>query len=493
VGEVGDGTTIDAAIVESPAGSVPLCVDLDGTLIRSDMLVEGVLASITSAHLYRALFRLRDGSRAGFKRAIADAAEFDPALLPYQRSLVAYLQQQKAFGRRLILVTAADSKVARAVAAHLGLFDEVIASDGTRNLKGRYKGDILVERFGRNGFSYVGDSAADLQVWQFAHRGILVNAAGATARAARATTTIEREFNDRGSPWIALLRAMRPHQWVKNLLVFIPFLVSGPFFAAAGLDAALLAFLAFCATASGIYLLNDLADLAADRRHPRKRKRPFASGDVSLQTGLAAGLALVASGVALAASAGILAIVVLYAILSVSYSAKLKELPLVDVFMLGALYSIRLVGGGEATGHRVSLWLLAFSSFLFLSLALVKRVGELGAAALAGEGRVSRRGYQPTDIVILQMFGCSAAVAASLVLALFIQSEATAERYASPALLWGTVPLVLFWQCRVWLSTSRGYMHDDPIVYAARDWVSWLVALAAAALMVAAWPIRGAG
>lgn len=450
------------------------------------MLVEGVLASAVTRGLYPALFRLRDGNRAAFKRSVAMAAALDPALLPYHQGLLAYLRQQKAAGRRLILVTAADISVAEPIAAHLGLFDEVIASDGETNLKGELKAKVLVQRFGHNGFAYVGDSDADLSVWQFAESGILVNARKSTAASAHRLTRIEATFEDRQPVWQALLKAMRPHQWVKNLLVFIPLLVSGAELTPSVVAVAALAFLAFCATASGIYLLNDLADLRADRLHPRKRHRPLASGALPLTAGLVAGLGLVTVGIAVAMAADILLVLAVYAALSVGYSLKLKESPLVDVFMLAALYSIRLIGGGEATDHRVSLWLLAFSSFLFLSLALLKRVGELTGVSADGGDHVARRGYQPADTTILQMFGCGCAVAASLVLALFIQNEGTIERYASPELLWGLVPLVLFWQCRIWLSTARGYMHDDPIVYAARDWVSWLAALLAVVLVLAA-------
>ena len=467
-------------------GAPPLCVDLDGTLIRSDMLIEGVLASVVNPLLYRALLGLRSGNRAAFKRAVAAASEFDPALLPYHNRLLVFLREQKALGRRLVLVTAADETLAHRVAAHLGLFDEVLASDGVRNLKGPHKAEVLIERFGQGGFSYVGDSRADLHVWRAARIGVLVNVRPAVAAAARGLITIEAEFSDDGLPWLALLRAMRPYQWAKNLLVFVPLLVSGAQLDWLGLSAAVLAFAAFSLTASGIYLLNDLADLAADRKHPRKRLRPFASGALPVQLGLAASGVAMASGLALAWAAGIFAVIALYALLSVSYSAKLKEMPLIDVFMLAALYSIRLVAGGEATGHQVSLWLFAFSSFLFLSLALVKRAGELAAVSPESGGQLARRGYHAGDTIILQMFGSSSAVAASLVLTLFVQSEAKEARYASPGFLWGIVPLVLFWQCRVWLSTARGYMHDDPIVYAAKDWVSWLVALASIALMIAA-------
>jgi 4-hydroxybenzoate polyprenyltransferase/phosphoserine phosphatase len=464
--------------------AVPLCVDLDGTLIRSDMLIEGMLASVFNPMLYRELLRLRTGSRAAFKSAVATASTFDPALLPYHEPLLAYLREQKALGRRLVLVTAADAAIAHRVAAHLGLFDEVLASDGVSNLKGLLKRDALIARFGRGGFSYAGDSRADLEVWQAARSGILVNARKGVASAARRLTLIETEFDD-GRPWLGLLRAMRPHQWAKNLLVFVPLLVSGEPLDGWSLAVAVMAFAAFSLTASGIYLLNDLADLAADRSHSRKRRRPFASGALPLTLGLAAAVVAAGSGLALAWAAGILGFLVLYALLSVSYSVKLKELPLVDVYMLAALYSIRMVAGGEATGCRVSLWLFAFSSFLFLSLALVKRVGELIAVPLGRRGQLARRGYQVSDMIILQMFGTSSAVAAGLVLALFIQNRVHDIPYGSSGLLWGLVPLVMFWQCRIWLATARGYMHDDPIVYAAKDWVSWLVAALAIGLMVA--------
>jgi 4-hydroxybenzoate polyprenyltransferase/phosphoserine phosphatase len=462
--------------------AVPLCVDLDGTLIRSDMLMETALALLPRAEFWRSLPSLANG-RAAFKRRLATAARFDPALLPYRQDLRQYLAEQRALGRRIVLVTASDAILARRIAEHVGLFDEVIASDGHRNLKGEAKAQLLVARFGRGGFDHIGDSRADLPVWRQARRALVVDPGRLMRRALR-DVPVERVFGEASAVWRGLCQAARPHQWVKNLLVFVALFVSGAALDGRALGHALLAFVAFCATASGIYMVNDLADLAADRRHPRKRRRPFASGMVPIPLGLGAAALLLAAGATLAQAAGITLLVLLYLILSLSYSLRLKEFPLVDVFVLAALYTVRLLAGGVATGHFVSLWLLAFSGLLFLSLALVKRVGELNAAGLGGGP--SRRDYTQGDLLILQMFGCCTAVGASLVLALFVQSETTAARYASPALLWGIVPLTLFWQCRIWLSTARGYMHDDPIVYAARDWVSWLVVLAAAAVVVLA-------
>ncbi len=279
---------------------------------------------------------------------------------------------------------------------------------------------------------------------------------------------------------------MRPHQWVKNMLVFVPILTSHALLDLGSWWGGLQAFAAFSAAASGIYLVNDLLDLAADRAHSAKRHRPFASGAAPLGWGIGLGAALLVLAAVLAWQAGILLVVAIYAGASMAYSLTLKRQPLVDVFTLAGLFTIRMFGGGEATGHSLSLWLLAFSIFLFLSLALVKRVAELRESAGRVRRTVAGRGYGPGDIEILQTFGVCASFAASLVLALYVQNEAATGRFAAPGLLWGIVPLVLLWNCRMWLSTARGYMHHDPILYAARDRVTWAIVLAVVAVMLAA-------
>jgi 4-hydroxybenzoate polyprenyltransferase/phosphoserine phosphatase len=479
---------VDKRADQHPAGeaALPLCVDLDGTLVRSDTLAEGLAALATRWRLARLLISGAVLHRARFKQRIAEEAAINPALLPYNETLLAWLRQQKAEGRILVLVSAANVTTAEAVAKYLGLFDAVFASDGTHNLKGRAKARALIARFGERRFVYVGDSRADLSVWRVAGGGVIVNASRYVAAAARQVVAIETEINERFSVSAALLRAMRPYQWMKNILVFVPILTAHAVVERTAWIGALAMFAAFCATASAIYLFNDLTDLAADRAHPRKRHRPLASGAISLQLGAMLVPLLLACGMALAIAAHALPALLLYAVLSIAYSVKLKEEPLVDVFLLAWLYTIRLLGGGEAAGHRLSLWLLGFSSFLFLSLALAKRTGEMMGVAHDGEPAASRRSYRAGDILILQTFGCGAAFASAVVLALFVQSEATAQLYASPGLLWGTVPLMLFWQCRIWLATSRGYMLDDPIVYALHDWITWLVAALMFALLALA-------
>jgi 4-hydroxybenzoate polyprenyltransferase len=458
------------------ADLIPLCVDLDGTLVKTDLLVEGLVSILTSRHALGRLPLLLTSDRARLKHRVAGLALLDAALLPYNEELLAHLREQRAAGRRLVLATAADALVAYAVADHLGLFDEVICSDGVRNLKGETKAAALVERFGRGAFDYAGNDRADLAIWQVARKAIVVNATRSTRNKLLGQSPVDAEFDSHSPLFRNALKAMRPHQWSKNILIFVPMVMAH---AVTNIDtwlSAICIFLSFCVTASCIYIVNDIADLAADRQHPRKRNRPFASGKLRLSTGLLLASACGVAGIGLSALVGAEVVVLIYAVISVSYSLGLKEFPIVDVFVLAALYTIRMLGGGVATGHEISLWLLTFSGFLFLSLALVKRTGEIEAVARSGGTRVVvRRGYFLSDIPVLNMFGCASAFASSIVLTLFVGSDTALLHYATPELLWGVVPLILFWQCRLWLSTARGHMHDDPIVYAVRDWVSWFV------------------
>lgn len=469
---------------------LPLCVDLDGTLIYSDTLLEAIATQNFDPRLILALLKLPIMGRAAFKHRVANWIKLEPALLPYNRPLIDYLKSQKQAGRYLVLATGSNRAVAEAVMEHLGLFDEVIASSETCNVKGRTKAEALCARFGQNGFVYAGNDKSDIAIWRKSGAAILVNTSPGLARRVHGMIPVEATVPGHPAAASALLRAMRPHQWIKNLLVFVPIITAHATGELTSWIHALLAFAAFCTTASAIYLINDATDLIADRKHQQKRLRPFASGALSLQTGLLACCALLLLGTSFALASGASLVILTYAVMSISYSLKLKELPLVDVFFLGALYTIRIYGGGVATGHELSLWLLAFSGFLFLGLAILKRVAELSALRKGEDGLVVRRGYSAADLPVLEMFGCAASFASSLVLALFVQREATAGQYASPILLWGTVPIILFWQCRLWLSTARGYMRDDPIVYSAHDWVSWIVGLCVFFLLLLAFYVK---
>ncbi len=394
------------------------------------------------------------------------------------------MREQQEAGRLIVLATASDRKTAQAVAHHLDLFDRVLASDGRTNLSGNAKLAAIRDSIGDVPFAYVGNSRSDLAVWQAAERGVCVNARPRVARAAARATLIERSFAAEAAWPVALLRAIRPHQWVKNLLVFVPLVAARAIGDLGGWVNATAMFVAFCCTASGIYLVNDLTDLAADRQHPNKRQRPFASGALPLHIGLVAAPLLMLIGFGLSAAVGALPVLLCYAACSCAYSLWLKSRPLVNVFLLAALYTMRLLAGGFATGYHVSLWLLAFSSFLFLGLAMVKRVAELKALPPGEKRCAAGRGYRAEDRQIIELMGVASSFVASLVLALYVQNELASAIGRRPTLSWIIVPLVLFWECRIWLATSRGEMNDDPIVFAARDWVSWMVAFCCFGLLL---------
>ena len=456
---------------------LPLCVDLDGTLLKTDTLFESVACALRDGQtMIRLPFWLL-GGKSRFKAKLSEHIKPNPALLPYNEFVLKHLHAEKKKGRYLILVTAANQSIARAINAHIGLFDEIIASSATRNLRGKEKADVLAERFGLRQFDYIGNDSTDLHVFRVARKGLLVNPSKHIEKRARTIDSTECLLANRPSDYKSIIKTIRPYQWVKNLLIFVPIVTSSSFGDLVAWRNAVVMFLAFCATSSGIYVINDIFDLEADRLHPDKRQRPFAGGSLPLVYGFVLFPILMATGIALAFATSQPFFVPGYAVISIAYTAKLKQVPLVDLFVLASLYTIRLFAGGEVTGYKVSLWLLAYSGFLFFSLAIIKRVAELKMILKASKKHSLRRGYEIQDIDLLQQMGISSSFVSSLVLALYTQSEMAQNTYRHPEVLWCTIPLLLFWQCRLWMSTSRNYMHSDPIVYAAKDWVSRLVGL----------------
>jgi 4-hydroxybenzoate polyprenyltransferase/phosphoserine phosphatase len=453
----------------------PLCVDLDGTLVRTDTLYEVLVGVIKNGKgLLPTIYALAAG-KAAFKAIAALHSSFDPKQLPYNAKLLEFLEKEKQEGTTLVLATAANRKIADAVKVHLGLFDEVFASDATHNLRGVEKARVLAERFGSRAFRYAGNDETDIPIWRAASGAVLVNAAADVRKAAAAVTNVEADIHDQPRRVLAAVQGMRPYQWAKNILVFAPILTAHAERDLRSWLYAFITFVAFCSVASASYLVNDLLDLSADRNHTHKRNRPLASGALSIGDALVLILLLYGVGAVLAFLSSVPLLLLLYVVLTLAYSSKLKRLPLVDFFTLSLLYVLRLFAGGKASGHPVSLWLLAFSSFFFLSLALVKRVAELKTHEAGGY--LKQRGYAFEDTNALEIMGIASSFASTVVLALYVQGDLAAQtaQYARPELLWPIVPLMLFWQCRIWLSTTRKYMDDDPIVYAAKDWVSWLV------------------
>lgn len=467
--------------------STPICVDLDGTLLRSDLLYESLLALLAKSPLVALLlpFWLLRG-KAHLKRQIASRVQLDPALLPYDERVLAHLRGTQQ--RPRVLCTASDRLIVQPIADHLGLFEEVIASEGKRNLSGGNKAETLVDRFGEKGFDYAGNHDVDLPVWRRARGAIVVNGSAKLAQKAAKTTAVIDHWPSQAGGTRTWIKALRLYQWLKNLLVFVPLAASHRILdLTSTLDAAA-AFLAFGLCASGVYLLNDLLDLAPDRQHPRKRKRPFAAGTLPILHGLVAAPLLTIAGISLALwvnpiFAGVL---LLYYVMTLAYSFKFKRIVMVDVVLLAALYTIRIVGGAAAIGSALSFWLLAFSMFVFLSLALLKRYTELDAAATAGKKGASGRGYSTTDLPLIQSLGTSAGYIAILVLALYINSPESLKLYHRPEFLWLLCPLLLYWISRTWMIAHRGHMHDDPIVFAARDRASQIVGAVALVVVIAA-------
>ncbi len=473
-----------AAVASRPV----LALDLDGTVCRTDTLVETALA--LAAHrkgeLISALPALRQG-RAAFKRRLAERLIPDPAALVYNEAVLDLARAARQDGQPVVLVTAADRGVADAVAAHLGLFDEVIASEPGLNLKGAAKAASLVARFGERGFDYAGDAPADRAVWRHAAHAYLVSPPAGLRETVAAESGAEVSVIGRAPDGFAQLkllrRELRVHQWAKNLLLFLPA------FGAHRWDthtllAAFLGFVAFSLCASSVYVLNDLLDLPHDRRHRTKRHRPFASGDLPLRLApLLLGITLFGGfGLSLLLPWPFLLMLAGYYVATLSYSFVLKRRVAFDVIMLAALYTIRVFAGGAATGIGFSPWLLAFSMFLFFCLAIVKRLTEIAQHVRGGGTEaISGRGYRPEDIDMLRGLASASGTMAVLVLALYVNSPEVRILYPRPEVLWLLCPLLLFWVSRMLIVANRGDMHDDPVVYALSDRTS-LATLGAALL-----------
>lgn len=470
--------SISQPVAEQSQAVPPLCVDLDGTLIRTDVLWESLLRLLARNPLYLVpvlLWWMR--GRAHLKAELARRVQLDVGALPYHAEFLQWLRQQKAAGREIHLVTASDVRLANAVAEHLGLFTEVLASDGRHNLRGKAKGARLAERFGNGGFDYAGNSSVDLPVWERGRRAIVVNAPASLAARAAKRAKVETVFPLQESVLLAFWRALRPYQWVKNLIVLVPAITSHRLTEPGVALNAAIALAAFCLCASAVYLLNDLLDVEADRHHASKRQRPFARGDLPLPTGLVAFpvLLLASFCIGIKLPWGFLAALGAYVLLTTTYSLRLKQAPLLDVFCLAGLYTVRLVAGHEATGIPYSFWLLVFSMFLFLSLALVKRGLELETARQQNQHDLKGRGYAAADLPLVTILGCCSAFLAVLVLALYVNSQEVRILYRHPNLLLLICPLLLYWMSRLWLLAARGRMHDDPVVFALRDPVSYAV------------------
>jgi 4-hydroxybenzoate polyprenyltransferase/phosphoserine phosphatase len=471
--------------------ALPLYVDLDGALIASNTLLESLLRLLRQAPwLLFALPVWLARGRAHFKHRIAERVGIDAALLPYRESVLSFVRQARKNGRPVILATAADRRIARAVADHLQLFDQVLASDGWNNLKSERKLDAIRRSGASGGFDYLGDSRADLPIWRAANAALVVNPSRRLVRSIEREGHVERRFDDeRGHRVLELIGAMRVYQWTKNTLLFVPLALAHRMFDMARLQDVGIAFLSFSLCASCAYILNDLLDLESDRKHPKKRERPLASGRLSITTGLIAApiLLLVGLGLAIAFLPGLFAaMMVAYVLLTLAYSLYLKQQLVIDVLVLGGFYALRIGAGAVAAAITVSPWLIAFSMFFFLSLALVKRYADLDALAHQETDSLAGRAYVAADLDMIRVLGPAAGYVSVLVLALYINAKEITSLYPRPAWLWLVCVCFLYWITRVWLLAQRGEVHHDPLVFALRDRVSYYVAAVSVAVVLAA-------
>lgn len=473
----------------------PLCVDLDGTLIRTDLLFETLLGALKKQPLILLLLPLWVLRGRGYLKAqLASRHQPRVELLPYRVELLALLRQERANQRQLILASASQEELLLRVNQHLQLFDKVIGSTQEVNLKGARKAQRLVTEFGEKGFDYVGDSDADLAVWRFSRRAIVVGEA--QRRLLRKIKPEEITIADIGPGPISsnfnrlrsLIKALRIYQWAKNLLLFVPLLMAHKFMDAQAVWATVQGFLSFSLLASSVYLLNDLFDLDSDRAHPRKRNRPFAAGDLPIVLGLALVPLLVVSSFALAypLPAGFIVTLSLYLITTLLYTFRLKKLVLIDVFTLAALYTLRVFAGGEATDTPVTNWAMVFSMFMFLSLGAVKRFAEIFATQRRGDAAIEGRGYRQSDLEIVGVLGAGGGLLSALVSAMYVTSEDVTKLYSQPELLLLICPLVLYWISRVWLLAYRGELLEDPILFAITDKASYWVGAACLLIILVA-------
>jgi 4-hydroxybenzoate polyprenyltransferase len=483
--------TIAAAL--SPA--VPLCVDLDGTLVKSDTFHDAlcVLVRTHPASVPRIPGWLISGGKARVKAEVAARVPLDASHLPYNHSVLNFLAEQRRLGRPVYLATGADISLANRVAANLGFFSGVFASNGAHtspqsaasiNLTGSHKLAALQQRF--PAFDYIGNARADLPALAHSRQAYIANPTlGLTLGLKARRIRVARSFEDRRPLVPAVFKAIRTHQWAKNVLLILPLMLSHNVNLHT-IVPALVAFLCFSFIASANYLVNDLLDIESDRHHLKKRFRPFAAGDLSVSAGLAIAVVLIAASCALLprlpAVFGLWLLV--YVATTSAYSFRLKRIPLVDVLVLSGLYTLRMLAGGAATGTEISPWLSSLAIFLFLSLAMVKRFSELTNLRDRGITNSLGRGYLVGDLEQIRAFGTASAYAAVVVFSLYISRPDVYALYRHPGRLWLIVPLMLYWLSRVWLLASRGELDEDPVVFAIRDRVSLALAAGTAILAI---------
>ena len=456
-----------------------IAVDLDGTLTFTDTLYESVLNLVRTKPFMLFLLPIWFAKGlAHLKLKVAENSVLDVTTLPYNIPFIDWLKEQKKSGKVIVLCTAANKLVAHNVSKHFDFFDDVIASDESINLISINKRKALEAKYGEHGYDYAGNSSADVEVWAGASKAIVVNANAKVLSKASQVASVSKTFASESPSLSIWLLALRLHHWLKNLLLFLPLLAAHQFSNFQSLSNVTIAFFAFSLCASSVYITNDLLDLESDRAHPRKKNRPFATARLSIAFGIVAVPLLIGASIAIGKFLGsaFLLVLLVYLLLTVIYTLVLKRVVLIDCLVLATLYTVRIIAGAVAVSVTLSFWLLAFSVFIFLSLALLKRYAELKVQMQEGKSTAHGRGYMVSDAPLLQTFGASSGYISALVIALYVRSEDVVSLYAKPFGIWLVIPILLFWVSWVWLKAARGEMHDDPIVFAAKDRTSLVLA-----------------
>jgi len=457
-----------------------LAIDLDGTLTSVDTLYESVLRLLFVKPFLVLFFPFwLLAGKAAFKAKISSMIPFNPEYIPYNTDLIEWIRHEKAQNREIVLCTASDISVAKAVSDHLGIFDHIIGSDGKVNNSGLDKRAILDSRFGVRGYDYAGNSIHDVDVWAGSNKAIFVAVSQKVESKALQVCHVVKRFKRPPVTLSSWRKFFRIEQWIKNLLLFVPIIAAHEFLNLDALVPLIPAFLSFSLCASAGYILNDLSDLESDRRHPHKCNRPLAAGVIPVKHALILLTLCLAFGFLIGSVVGSLFVWCLstYFVSTVLYSFVFKRYALLDCIFLAGLYALRIIGGGVATNIKPSFWLLAFSSFMFLSLAFQKRYAEINVHISNKNDQVSGRGYSLADAPVLQIMGISAGYASVFLLSLYLNSDKIKSLYNQPYLIWLAVPILLLWISRLWLKAHRGEIYEDPVVFALQDRGSLLLML----------------
>lgn len=468
--------------------NIPLVADLDGTIIKTDILYESLMLLIKKNPFYLFLipFWLIKG-KSFIKQMAIERVKVDFKYLPYNDDVLDYIKVEKSKGRKIYLATAANEIPAKEVFDYLNIFDGYFASTKNHNLLAKNKTKKLNDEFGVFGFDYIGDSKRDIHVWQSARYAIMVNP-DVNVKNAISKEKILKIFDNKPSKISLIIKQVRVYQWVKNLLIFLPLLMAHRFFEIDLYLQAFYAFLGFSFTASFVYVLNDLLDLESDRKHPRKKNRPVASGNLQVREAIIILPFLLIFGFAISSVLSINFVLLLlsYLILTSAYSFILKKHHILDILVLSSLYTVRLIGGAIAVDVRISPWLLAFSFFIFLSLAIVKRYTEIRVMIQENKEKAAGRGYLTSDESLLSSFGIGSGLIAVLVFFLYAQSPEIQVLYTNHELFYGITPFLLYWIMRIWFKAHRGELNDDPVVYTVKDSSSYIVILIIIILIIGA-------